>query len=210
MRDFCASNFLAAAERSEAALCSLYSRGVRIEGRPRRGRAPRRGADDPVRQTNPICGGRSATAGRAIAPNEPNWPGSRRPREIRSTKPEIRDKLEMQMTETDQSAPNEPNLRRFWAKNEGGRGNEAKFRTGRGGRSREVGGRFCCRECQTNPICGKGGRRNAGRLAGAPVAGEGGPRMTNKANLVRWRLAIADCRRAECERKPISERSEST
>ena len=45
------------------------------------------------------------------APNKANSPGSWRPREIRSTKLEIRNKFEMRMIETDQSAPNEANFR---------------------------------------------------------------------------------------------------
>ena len=36
----------------------------------------------------------------AVAPNEPNWPGSRWAREIRNAELEIRNKLEMPMIET--------------------------------------------------------------------------------------------------------------
>ena len=42
--------------------------------------------------------------------NEPNSPRSEWTRRIRSTKLEIRDKLEEQMIQTNQSAPNEPNF----------------------------------------------------------------------------------------------------
>jgi len=78
------------------------------------------------------------------------------------------------MTETDQSAPNEANLRRFWPENEGGRRNEAKFRTGQGGRGAPMRSPSASRRLPLPPE------------AGAPVAGEGEPGITNKANLRRF------------------------
>ena len=53
--------------------------------------------------------GDSRSRGRAMS-NKPNWPGTGWGREIRSTKLEIRDRFEMRIIETGQSAPNEPNL----------------------------------------------------------------------------------------------------
>jgi len=57
-----------------------------------------------------LCGGQPGGT-ESVVPNEANLPGAGRPREIRSTKPEIRNKLEKQMIQTDQSAPNEPNFK---------------------------------------------------------------------------------------------------
>jgi len=91
----------------------------------------------------PVCGGGSGPQGRdcfgasllamtragrdPTMPNKANSPGSWRPREIRSSKLDIRNKSEMQMLKTDHSAPNEPNLPRFWPQNEGGVANKAHW-----------------------------------------------------------------------------------
>ena len=68
-----------------------------------------------------------AEARHRLPPNEPNSPGARRLREIRSAKLAIRNKLEMPMTETDQRAPNEPNFLLPGAENEGGAGKRSQL-----------------------------------------------------------------------------------
>jgi len=83
---------------------------IRIREPGNHGGLPLRVADDGYDQR-----GFSLDAMRGM-PNKANSPGSWRPREIRSTKLEIRDKFEMRLTETDQSAPNKPNFRRFGLK----------------------------------------------------------------------------------------------
>jgi len=99
--------------------------------------------DRRARQTNPISGfsGQKRGSSEETNPIEANSPGSRRAREIRSSKLEIRNKSEMQMLETNHSAPNEPN----WAGAPPlGIGDcELGIRGGEGG------------ECQTKPICGR-------------------------------------------------------
>jgi len=89
---------------------------IRIREPGNHGGLPLRVADDGFDRAgfslDAMPGGRTKPG----VPNEANSPGSWRPREIRSTKLEIRDKFEMRLTETDRSAPNEPNFRRFGLK----------------------------------------------------------------------------------------------
>jgi len=152
-----------------------------------------------------LCGGQPGGT-ESVVPNEANLPGAGRPREIRSTKPEIRNKLEKQMIQTDQSAPNEPNFRRFWPENEGRRENEANpcgreaghwgFRIadcGFGAVEAWNAETWNVKRTQLGGANGRwarpalrDGRRNAGRSGRPPVAGSRGPGMSNEPNLQRF------------------------